>query len=406
MAQWWTGRLVHLALLPWLGLLYLWGLIIIDVGPSTFQPIPTAIFTALMVLHAGLYWHGHGRVAWAKGWSPLLYLGLQGAVVVLLSVVGQRNLVLPVGLSLGLMAEAIIASPARLPVTALGTYGVVCLLGILLADRGDTLQATALFFFGAVPVMLCLLGYVVLFRRQVLAREQTQTLLRQLETAHSELSAYAARVEDLTLLAERRRMARELHDTLAQGLAGLILQFEAVRLHLASGRHERAGEIVDQAQARARAALREARRAIDDLRAATDQRENFYDIAQLEVVRFSSATGVACEADIEAVKTFPEALAAPALRTISEGLTNVARHAQARHVWVRVTPVNHTVAISVRDDGIGFDPASLTGQTGHYGLLGLQERARLVGGQLEVLSAPGQGTTLHLLLPWEAGHDD
>jgi NarL family two-component system sensor histidine kinase YdfH len=252
--------------------------------------------------------------------------------------------------------------------------------------------------------MLCLLGYVLLYQRQVVARERTQALLRQLETARDELAAYAARVEDLTLLAERRRMARELHDTLAQGLAGLILQFEAVQMHLAGGRAERAGEIIDQAQARARSALRAARRAIDDLRATTDGAEDLYDSAQEQLARFTSATGIACEADIAPLKTLPEALAAPALRTISEGLTNVARHSQARHVWVQALPVDHTMEIGVRDDGVGFDPAA-TGQVGHYGLLGLRERARLVGGRLEVTSAPGLGTALRLFLPLEDRRD-
>ena len=255
MARWWVGRALPWALLPWLVLLYLWGLLSGDVATATFQPIQTAGYTALMAVHAGLYRHGRRRASSSRRWSFPFYAGLQGGIVVLISAVMQPNISLPVGLSLGLMAEAIVTFPPRHAAPAVGGYALVCFLGMILADGGHVLQATALFFLGVVPLNLCLLGYVVLYQRQVSAREGTQTLLRQLETAHTELTTYAARVEDLTLLAERRRMARELHDTLAQGLAGLILQFEAVRLHLASGRIERASEIIDQAQARARIRL-------------------------------------------------------------------------------------------------------------------------------------------------------
>jgi len=88
---------------------------------------------------------------------------------------------------------------------------------------------------------------------------------------------------------------------------------------------------------------------------------------------------------------------------VSEGLNNVAQHAHARQAWVRVADGDGALDVQVRDDGIGFDPASVAEQSGHYGLLGLRERARLAGGNLEILSAPGEGTTLHLHLPGTNG---
>lgn len=83
---------------------------------------------------------------------------------------------------------------------------------------------------------------------------------------------------------------------------------------------------------------------------------------------------------------------------ISEGLLNVARHAQASQVWICVAQQDQGLTIEVRDNGLGFDPAALP-QSGHYGLLGLRERARLLGGQFALLTAPGEGTTLRFLLP-------
>ena len=109
-----------------------------------------------------------------------------------------------------------------------------------------------------------------MYSRQADARVKAQELLAELEAANRRLTESADQIEDLTLANERQRMARELHDTLAQGLAGLILQLEAADSHLASGHPDRAQAIVQQAMTRARETLAESRRAIDGLRAGTD----------------------------------------------------------------------------------------------------------------------------------------
>ena len=105
------------------------------------------------------------------------------------------------------------------------------------------------------------------FNRESSAREEAEALAAQLEAANAELAASSAQLKELTLVAERQRMARELHDTLAQGVAGLVLQLEAVKAHLGSERPERAAQIVDQSLTRARSTLADSRSAIDDLRA-------------------------------------------------------------------------------------------------------------------------------------------
>ena len=84
---------------------------------------------------------------------------------------------------------------------------------------------------------------------------------------------------------------------------------------------------------------------------------------------------------------------------VSEGLTNIARHAQAQQVWIHATRTGETLSLEIRDDGTGFDPAIVARLPGHYGLLGLRERTRLVGGHLHIQSEPGAGTTLRFSLP-------
>ncbi len=82
---------------------------------------------------------------------------------------------------------------------------------------------------------------------------------------------------------------------------------------------------------------------------------------------------------------------------------NITRHARATHVWVRAAMVQDMLMFEISDNGIGFDPASIAQQDGHYGLLGLQERARLLHGKLCIVSAPGKGTTIRLHLPGRSG---
>ena len=125
------------------------------------------------------------------------------------------------------------------------------------------------FYMALLYVLPAFVLVVVSALRQARARVQTQRLRQELEQAHRQLADDAVRLEELTRAAERQRMARELHDTLAQGLAGLILQLEAVKAHLVAGREERALEIVIQAMGRARTSLTTARSAIDDLRTET-----------------------------------------------------------------------------------------------------------------------------------------
>jgi len=255
---------------------------------------------------------------------------------------------------------------------------------------------------GTIPIVIFTGLYVLMYLRQVEAREQAQTLLRDLEAANRQLSEYAARVEDLTISSERQRMARELHDTLSQGLAGLILQLEAVDAHLAGNRTERGRSILRQSMEKARAALADARRAIDDLRQPTER--DLAEAVREEAERFTVATGIHCAPEIDLAADVPEAVAETAIRAVAEGLTNIARHASARTVTLRLAGKEKELELEICDDGVGFDPAAV--EAGHYGLLGMRERVRLAGGRLEVRSGSGEGTCITIRFPSEISSHD
>ena len=376
--------------------MYIWAL---TDSPALDSVWKVVLFTVLMNLHIALYWAAPWVYNHPRWLAP--FLVVQGLVALSMGL-----LVRVVGITFGLypgLIGLVIGMPTRRVwrVLAIGAFiGLSLLNYIFINGAGGALW----WVLGTVPVVLFVIMYVLLYLRQTEARAQAQSLLRDLEAANRQLSEYAARVEDLTIAAERQRMARELHDTLSQGLAGLILQLEAVDAHLAGERPGRARDILQPAMQKARDTLTEARQAIDDLRrpAAHDLGE----AVRQEAEHFNSATGIVCEPQIELAAAVPDLVAETAVRAVAEGLTNVARHARAKSVSLRIVTILETkeLQIEIGDDGIGFDPEAV--EAGHYGLLGMRERVRLAGGSLEVRSAPGEGTHILVRFPLEEESHD
>jgi two-component system, NarL family, sensor histidine kinase YdfH len=174
---------------------------------------------------------------------------------------------------------------------------------------------------------------------------------------------------------------------------------EAIDSHLSRGNTAKAQAITQQAMDRARLTLADVRRAIDDLRSDEMPEVDLETAVREEAGRFTAATGIPCELSLVLPPALPDDVRDNALRVVSEALTNIARHAQAQHTAVSLHPGHQALDVEVHDDGVGFDPAQIG--AGHYGLIGLRERARLIGGTLNIESAPGQGATLKVSLPVE-----
>lgn len=359
-------------------------------NPAVREPARLVPFTVLMSIHVALHWYSVRQRTWRR---ISVYLVIQGLLAFVVTYLGG-NLGPLLGLYLGLVGESIglLREKPRWTI-----FTVVALLGLSFINYDLLEKGTGWYWWllAMAPMTFFVVVYVTLYSQQVEARARAQKLLKELESANRQLSEYAAQVEDLTLANERQRMARELHDTLSQGLAGLILQLEAVDAHLAGQRVERGRTILQQSMEKARLALTEARQAIDDLRqpAAGDLAENI----RQEAERFAVATGIPCEPQITLVANIPELVADTAARAVSEGLTNIARHAQAKNVTLRLASTSKELEIVIKDDGVGFDPAAV--EAGHYGLLGMRERVRLAGGRVEIYSRSEKGTRLVIRFP-------
>ena len=383
------------------------GLLCQALNPLT--PFPLILIATLLTLFFGvLLWislsKNHGqRYLW-------LYFPVQGVLVFAIGLVlRQSNIVLSLYLALTLGALSVLRQ-VRLVIlvacSALALFLVNCLLDGEVWKWGYS-WAAVLFptNFDYLALILFVSGYLTLHISQTRARVQLETAYTelahthlQLEAAHQQLQVSAQQIKELTLLTERQRLARELHDTLAQGVSGIVMQLEAANAHLAQKEVSLVQDILDQARQNARDTLQEARGAIDDLRILTNQ-SSFSQSLQSEIARFESTTGITCYVSTQNLVAIPAHLYQPIFHMIREGLTNIARHAHAQHVWMRCLLTNRLLIVEIQDDGQGFDCPAVNQYSGHYGLLGIQEQARLLDGVFEVQSNPHKGTMLRLVLP-------
>ncbi len=347
-------------------------------------------FTILMIAHILLHWMVI-RIIQNPSHQRMYVIG-QGLLAFAIAYLSQNT-----GMILGIYMALIGETIGFLGITR---WGVLSTLYYVSLSLVSTLIVTspegALFWlFTIIPLIIFIGMYVTLYVRQADAREKAQRLASELEAANRQLTEYAAQVEDLTIANERQRMARELHDTLSQGLAGLILQLEAADAHLANNRREKAQAIVANAMVQARATLADARRAIDDLRRPSP--DDLDSALHTEVSRFTNSTGIPVDLHSAPTPPLPDPVKEVVIRTVAEALTNIAHHARAQRVGVDVQAKDKKLSITVQDDGVGFDPSAIP--SGHYGILGIQERVRLVNGCFEIKSEPNRGTTLTIHVP-------
>jgi nitrate/nitrite-specific signal transduction histidine kinase len=231
-----------------------------------------------------------------------------------------------------------------------------------------------------------------------------QTLADQLAVAIDNARLYDE-TRQMAVMEERNRMAREIHDTLAQGFSGIILQLEAAEQALGSDlpalqRH------LNQARTLARKSLAEARRSVWNLRPQALEQRPLAEAIKQEVDRFSQSTGVNVKFNIlgDRRDLSPE-LEAGILRIFQESMTNVRKHAKATAVEVNLTFSESAAELDVRDNGIGFKPKiSSDGDKGvkkrdTFGLISMRERARGLGGTFEVQSQRGKGTLVKIVIP-------
>jgi signal transduction histidine kinase len=335
------------------------------------------------------------------------------------------------------------------PAVAVGAFSVLAAAGGL--TDSDQLPVNI----GAFILNVGLTSMIGLFIRYLYTQgEERKQTISELEQARSELEASAAanaelqaqllvRAREAGVLDERQRLAREIHDTLAQGLTGIVTQLEAAENALDGqrpagdddavpvppdgGRPDEARRHVDVAKRLARESLAEARRSVQALRPAILESSHLPDAIANVAAAWSAASGVeAAMATTGSPGPLHPEVEVTLLRAAQEALANVSKHAGAHRVGMTLSYMEDVVSLDVRDDGVGFEPGLIeeaatdgldaageggrgrpepsregaaSPADGSFGLIAMRERINSLGGSLVIETSPGQGTAICASVP-------
>ena len=245
---------------------------------------------------------------------------------------------------------------------------------------------------GMVLVLSLVLAWAGLLHRTV--AKQAARLVAEQQSKHD------AEVEFKATLRERNRLAADLHDTLEQDLTGATYQLEAVRVFLGD-KHTEAAKCNEFAHELLNRSRDDLRRSLWALRAGILDGRAFDDALRELAQRTGQTSGVACSCQIETDGTrVPEFEANHLLMVAQEAITNAIKHAGAKSISITGKIESKKISFTVTDDGKGFDPQTLPGpKQGHFGLLGMRERLRAMGGTIKIRSKPGENTQIEVHIP-------
>jgi signal transduction histidine kinase len=253
------------------------------------------------------------------------------------------------------------------------------------------------------------IGVLALAHEQVNRYNEHAAALVLAVASHAAVALENARLYEqartLAILQERQRLARELHDSVSQALYGVALGTRTARQWLQRGEAGQAAAALDYVQPLTEAALTEMRALIFELRPESLAREGLAAALERQAAALRARHGLQVSIELCPEPETPLAVKETLYRVAQEALNNVARHAQATHVWLTLACDESRLSLQVRDDGRGFDAGR--DYPGHLGLHSMRERIEELGGQFRIESAPGAGTVVEAVLSiarWEITH--
>jgi signal transduction histidine kinase len=221
-------------------------------------------------------------------------------------------------------------------------------------------------------------------------------LIEQLEATQAELAAAERRAG---ILEERQRLARDIHDTLAQGFTSIVMHLEAADQALPDDLGTLQKHL-DRARETARTSLEQARRVANALRPHSLDQRSLPDAIERTAIRWQEETGIPLTTTItgDPIPLHPD-IEVTLLRATQEALANIRKHAQATAVQITLSYIDDVVVLDVQDNGVAFAGAAASPLSGGYGLQAMRERAEQCGGSVTLESEPGEGTTVVVSIP-------
>jgi len=272
----------------------------------------------------------------------------------------------------------------------------------LLSSLGPEKGLPLMFIYGSAFFLLA--AFIAIVREAIAARDEIQNQKAELQLAHRQLQDYTERAEEFAVMEERNRLARELHDSVTQSLHSATLMAEAGQRLASSGDIEQArgylirlGEISQQA-------LREMRLLVYELRPLMLSGVGLIGALQQRLDAVERRSGVEVNFSAEDKIEIPEDIEEEFYRIAIEALNNALKHANPTSVTVSVQKLEKRegpcIELAIIDDGIGFNPGKTDSEVG-FGLVSMRERIEKLGGELEIISAPGEGTQVIACLTQE-----
>jgi len=241
-------------------------------------------------------------------------------------------------------------------------------------------------------------GFAIFALQAEESQVKTESLLAELQVGHQKLQEYAVQIEQLAIVQERNRLARDLHDSVTQALYGLTLQSEAAARQLHAGQTILAAAQIREVRDIAHQALREMRLMIFELRPPILDEEGLIPALQARLDAVENRSGLQATLKAENIGRLPLEIENGLYGIAREALNNILKHANAQRVELALSQVEGKIDLNICDDGVGFDSEKAGSQSG-LGLSGMHERAAQMGGTLTIESQPKNGAHLHIQVP-------
>jgi signal transduction histidine kinase len=318
-----------------------------------------------------------------------LYLGIQSGIIVAVALMPHRddwfsNLYIV----LTLQAAHVLTSK-----TAFRWIAAFALMFIplLLYTKGLS-EGVPLVLINTVAVFL-IGSWLALLRNAETSKQETQALLTEIQDAHRQLQLYTAQAEELAVLEDRNRLARNLHDSVSQTIFSMRLTAEAARLLLEQDQAQTKEQLV-RLQELSESALAAMRALIHELRPTAIAEQGLIPALRRLLTLLERQHGLSTTFNVSGEPNLSDDQAEQIYRIVQEGLNNVVKHARTDRATVTARFEKDRLMLQIEDRGRGFSPERIAENSESIGLASMRERAESLGGTLKIVSNPGQGTRI------------
>jgi signal transduction histidine kinase len=358
-------------------------------------PVVMALLADYGVLLIVKTWLAHRRLFpnFRRPTTQFTYLFLQSLLVIGALIVSSYEDFLAM-LFIPLSLDAVSIFGRRVGFLTITAFSLAMTATLLFSDVG--------WIFGLVMGLLytgiCLLvgGYAHQVQKAKMTHDQNEHMFQELQTVHHQLQNYAEQMANLAIEQERNRFAHELHDSVTQTIFSMNLAVQSAHLLLDKEPTHAANQLI-RVEKLAGSAQREIQSLVSQLKPDSILGESLPNALQQLVTELKVRNGLQVLLEIDGAERLSEAVATGLCSITHEALINVAKHSGVCNALVRLNLNKGHTCLEIEDHGAGFDPDVTMEQAGHFGLAGMQERARAIGWNLSVISRPGQGTRIHAM---------